>query len=266
MFNLFNKNTPDKPRDIKAIREAMLFFIKQEMQKMEGGEGRSIKGLQLCIACLPEERYLYDAAVFSAEENRFKQELQRLADDFAIDLPERWTLDIAFLDELPEGAVKMDQLDVALCIKMPEITITQKSDTAFLRVLNGEAEQQEYTISAADGRINIGRERLAQDQDGFVRENHIAFPDGSSNQANKYVSRQHAHIIWNEESAAFMLFADDGGVPPRNKVKVKSPSEHNPVKLTFTELGHALQEGDQIILGESAVLEFSYSSHQSATV
>lgn len=59
-----------------------------------------------------------------------------------------------------------------------------------------------------------------------------------------------------------MLFADDGGVPPRNKVKVRSVKEHNSVKLTFTELGHALHEGDQIILGESAVLEFSYHSNQ----
>lgn len=55
-----------------------------------------------------------------------------------------------------------------------------------------------------------------------------------------------------------MLFADDGGVPPRNKVKIRSKTDHNPVKLTFTELGFILNEGDQIILGESAVLEFSY--------
>ncbi|RZL18771.1 MAG: FHA domain-containing protein, partial [Pedobacter sp.] len=49
MFNLFNKNTPEKPQDVKAIREALLVFIKQELQKMEGGEGKHIKGFQLYI-------------------------------------------------------------------------------------------------------------------------------------------------------------------------------------------------------------------------
>jgi pSer/pThr/pTyr-binding forkhead associated (FHA) protein len=139
----------------------------------------------------------------------------------------------------------------------------QHSETARIRVLNGEAEQQEYLITSGDGKINIGRERKVQDTDGFIRENKIAFPDSSSNEGNKYISRQHAHIEWNKEAGVFLLFADEGGVPPRNKVKIRSKADHNPVKLTFTELGHPLQEGDQIILGESAVLEFSYVSNPS---
>ena len=49
MFNLFNKSTPEKPQDVKAVREALLLFIKQELQKMEGGEGRHIKGFELSI-------------------------------------------------------------------------------------------------------------------------------------------------------------------------------------------------------------------------
>jgi pSer/pThr/pTyr-binding forkhead associated (FHA) protein len=159
---------------------------------------------------------------------------------------------------LPDTGIRMANLNVALIIKTPEHVVVNKSSTAYVKVLNGEAEQNTYTITSADGKINIGRERKAQDGEGFLRENHIAFPDGSSNAANKYVSRQHAHIEWNNDSASFILFADEGGVPPRNKVKVRSITDHNPVKLTFTELGHILHEGDQIILGESAVLEFSY--------
>ncbi len=33
-----------------------------------------------------------------------------------------------------------------------------------------------------------------------------------------------------------------------------------PVKLQSTKFGHRLQEGDQIILGESAVLEFTFKA------
>jgi len=258
MFNLFGKNTPEKPQDVKAIREALLVFIKQELQKMEGGEGNHIKGFELYINCDPSEEFMYESAVFSAEENRFKNEIQRIADDFAIDLPENWTMESIFVDELPERGIKMEQLNVSLNVKLPEHVSILKSGTAYIKVLAGEAEQTTYTIKSGDGRINIGRGQQAQDAEGFFRKNEIAFPDESSNECNKYISRQHAHIEWNNESESFMLFADDGGVPPRNKVKIRSKTDHNPVKLTFTELGFILNEGDQIILGESAVLEFSY--------
>lgn len=263
MFNLFGKEPSEKPQDVKAVREALLVFIKQELQKLEGGEGKHIKGFQLFIACLPVEKYLYESAVFMEEEGRFKKEVQKLADDFAIDLPEHWTIESLFVPELPADLIKMDHLEVGLYIKTPEHAIVQHSETAYIKVLNGEAEQTEYRITATDGKINIGRERKVQDAEGFIRENKIAFPDSSSNEGNKYISRQHAHIEWNKEAGSFILFADEGGVPPRNKVKIRSAADHNPVKLTFTELGHPLQEGDQIILGESAVLAFSYVSNPS---
>jgi hypothetical protein len=259
MFNLFNKNNSEKPQDVKAIREAFLVFIKQELQKMEGGEGKNIKGFQLYISCEPSEEFMYESAVFSAEEGRFKNEIQRIADDYAIDLPESWSMETVFVEELPDRGIKMENLNAALYVKIPEHVSVVKSGTAYIKVLTGEAEQPVYTIKSGDGRINIGRGKQAQDADGFFRNNEIAFPDESSNECNKYISRQHAHLEWNNESASFMLFADDGGVPPRNKVKIRSKADHNPVKLTFTELGFALNEGDQIILGESAVLEFSYN-------
>jgi hypothetical protein len=258
MFNLFKKDLPEKPQDVKAVREALLAFMKQELQKLEGGEGKSIKGFNLYIACLPVEKYLYESAVFAEEDGRFKKEVQRLADDFAIDLPEHWTLDVLFVEELPLAAIKMSNLEVALYIKTPEHVVNQRSEKAYIRVLNGEAEQSIYTITSKDLKINIGRERKAQVTDGSIRINEIAFPDSSSNQCNKFVSRQHAHLEWNNEDGHFMLFADDGGIPPGNKLKIRSKTDHSSVKLTFTELGHTLVEGDQIILGDSAVLEFSY--------
>lgn len=260
MFNLFNRNTPEKPQDVKAIREVMLVFIKQELQKMEGGEGKHIKGFQLYISCPAAEKYMYESAVFIEEEGRFKKEVQRIADDFAIDLPDGWKMEVSFVEDLPVAAIKIPGLDASFYIRTPEHAAVQKLSTAYIRILNGEAEHKEYTLNSGDGRINIGREKTVQEGDGYIRENHIAFPSESSNECNKYISRQHAHIEWSNDAGTFMLFADDGGVPPRNKLKVRSVGDHNPVKLTFTELGHSLQEGDQIILGESAVVEFSYLS------
>ncbi|MBB5437617.1 hypothetical protein HDC92_001289 [Pedobacter sp. AK017] len=258
MFNLFNKSNQEPPQDVKAIREILLTAIKRELQKLEGGEGKHIKGLTLFIACKPEEKHRYESAVFTEDEDRFRNEIQRIADDFAIDFPETWSMQITFIEELPADTIKLANLSAALHIKTPEHQVTLRSQIAYIRTLNGESEKKEYKITADSGKINIGREHKVQVSDGFFRINQIAFPDDSKNEANKFISRQHAHIVWDADTAAFLLFADEGGIPPRNKVKIRSVGEHNPVKLNVTELGHVLQEGDQIILGELAVLEFSY--------
>jgi hypothetical protein len=253
--------TPERPKDIKAIRSSLLQFIKEQLQKAEGGEGSNIKGLCLYITCTDEEKHLYEAAVYADDENRFKtEEVQRIADDFAIDLPQNWTLEIVF-EKAPPEAIEASNVDAALFISTRKKPTVHKDATAYIRVLNGEAEKEVYTLTSATAKINIGRERKVQTADGYFRENKIAFPDTSSSDSNRSVSRQHAHVEWDNESGSFVLFADEGGVPPHNKVKIRT-AEGQQVKLQTMEFGHQLQEGDQIMLGESAVLEFTYNSEE----
>ncbi len=90
-----------------------------------------------------------------------------------------------------------------------------------------------------------------------MRENTIAFSSSSQDKSNKYISRQHAHIEWNKEVGAFFLYPDEGGVPPRNKIKVQA-NDGSIIRLQTTKVGHQLAEGDQIVLGEMALLKFSY--------
>lgn len=254
MFNYFKT---DRPTDIKGIRHALLRFIKDELQKAEGGEGSYIKGLCLFFAVEAAERHLYEAAVYADEEGRFKEEVQKIADDYGLAMPESWSLELEFNQDIPPEAIKAANLEAALFIKTNKNFIKQ-SATAYMRVLNGEAEKEEYKLTSDSPKLNIGRDKRAQAADGFFRTNQIAFPSSSANAANKYISRQHAHVEWNNEASCFVLYADEGGVPPRNKIKIRSGENEEPVKLHSVEIGHHLQEGDQIILGESAVLEFSY--------
>ncbi|GEO09461.1 FHA domain-containing protein [Segetibacter aerophilus] len=255
MFDIFKS----RPTDIKGIRASLLQFIKEQFQKVEGGEGSNIKGLCLYINCSDEEKHLYEGAVYADEENRFKEEeVQRIADDYAIALPASWTFQIEFVDEIPVEALKAPGLNAGLFISTKKKPKVSQDATAYIRVLVGEAEKEVYTISSSRGKINIGREKRAQTADGFMRENHIAFPDNSKDESNRSVSRQHAHIEWDAENAAFYLYADEGGIPPNNKMKVRTEGGV-PIKLQTTEIGHRLQEGDQIILGESALLEFRTS-------
>jgi hypothetical protein len=255
MFDLFKS----RPTDIKGIRNALLQFIKEQLQKAEGGEGANIRGLCLYITCPPGEKHLYEAALYANEENRFKdEELQKIVDDYAIALPENWTFELEFVGKAPAEATKAPTVNAALFISTKKKMKAFQEATAYIMVLNGETDKEVYTINNNAGKINIGRERKVQTADGFYRVNSIAFVGESRHESNRSVSRQHAHIEWDTENGAFYLFADEGGIPPHNKLKVR-PEGGVPVKLQTTQIGHRLQEGDQIILGESAVLEFRRS-------
>ncbi|WP_374949010.1 FHA domain-containing protein [Mucilaginibacter sp.] len=257
MFNIFKSDKEDRPADVKGVRYELLQFVKQELQKAEGGEGGNIKGLNLYINCASSDCAVYEAAVYADEPEVFKDEVQRIADDYAVALPENWTMDVVMNQQIPDEAVKAAKLDAAFFIKTNKNFIKQ-SASAYVRALSGETDKKEYNITSNSDKINIGRDKKAQADDGFFRTNIIAFPSDSGDAANKYVSRQHAHIEWNNDAGKFMIFADEGGVPPRNKIKIRSEKSEDVIKLSSTTIGHQLLEGDQIILGESAVLEFSY--------
>jgi hypothetical protein len=256
MFDIFKKSDENATQDVKTIRHRVLQFIKEQLQKWEGGEGNNIKGIQIFVAPAETEKGMYEGAIHYDDPDQLKDEIQRIADDYSIALPANWQLEIMFTEELPKEAVKASKLDLSLHVstkKQPQLT---KATTAYIRVVFGEAEQTEYTITATSGKVCIGREKKIQTEDGFFRENTIAFP-GDKHESNKYVSRQHAHIEWNKEAGAFYLYADEGGLPPRNKIKVR-PADGGLIKLQTTQIGHPLEEGDQILLGESALLQFTY--------
>jgi len=258
MFDLFK----NRPKDVKEIRNCLLQFIKEQLQKTEGGEGGNITGIYLFINCNSTERHLYESAVYADIPERFKmEEVQRIADDYAIRLPSSWKFETVFTDALPAESTRAKDIDAALFISTQKIAATHKKAKAFVKVLNGVAEKQTYLIDSSGGKVNIGREASVQTADGFFRKNFIAFISSETNDTNRSISRQHAHIEWEPDSGSFFLFADEGGIPPFNKMKVRSVGG-TPVKMQATEIGHRLEEGDQIILGESAVLEFTYSGEE----
>jgi pSer/pThr/pTyr-binding forkhead associated (FHA) protein len=257
IMDLF-KQTGQPVKDVKWIRETLLQTIREQLSRLDGGEGASVKGLHLFIICNEADRHVYESAVYLDEPDRFRnEEVQRIADDYAIALPANWSMEITCTDTLPTEAVKVEGLEAGLFIRTQQKSIQRKA-TGVVRILNGEAEQGEYRISSADGKVNIGREKKVLGSDGFFRLNHIAFPAESGEGANKFVSRQHAHISFDNDTGRFFLYADEGGIPPRNKIKIRSVAGETPIKLHSTEVGHLLQNGDQVMLGESAVIEFFY--------
>ena len=252
MFNLFK----ERPHDVKGIRNILLQFIKERLQRAQGGEGANIMGIYLFINCSDAEKHLYEAAVFANIPGKFKtEEVQKIADDYAITLSPSFKFEVAFTDKFPPQADLVKDIDAAVFISTKKSGLSNKKNMAFVKVLNGEAEKETYLIDSGGGRINIGREARVQATGNYMRKNTIAF---KPNETNRSVSRQHAHIEWEPDSGSFLIFADEGGIPPNYKMKVRTP-EGILIKMQAIEVGHRLQEGDQIILGELAVLEFTYS-------
>ncbi len=254
MFNLFK----ERPGDVKQIRSLLLQFIKEKLQRAEGGEGANITGVYLFINCTDHERHLYEAAVFANMPGKFKtEEVQRMADDYAIKLPASCKFEIAFTDKFPAQSYIAKDISAALFFTTKRAGLAHKRSHAFIRILNGRAEKETYMIDSSLGKINIGREIQAQVSAGFVRKNTIAFVSSGTIDMNHSVSRQHAHIEWEPGTGSFLVFADAGGIPPNNKMKIRT-IEGLSIKMQAIEVGHRLEEGDQIILGDTAVLEFTY--------
>ena len=63
--------------------------------------------MELYIASPPDEKDVYESIVYFHDTDRFKnEEVQRIADDYAIALPPQWYLNLIFVDELPAEAVR----------------------------------------------------------------------------------------------------------------------------------------------------------------
>ncbi|HYO23167.1 MAG TPA: FHA domain-containing protein [Flavisolibacter sp.] len=258
MFDLFKQKEEASAPDVKSLRQSLLLFIKDQLKRWEGGEGANVRGMQLFLSPSADDRHLYEAAVFSDTADKFKdEEIQRIADDYAIDLPADWALDLLFVESLPAEAIKARDLPVALHVSTKKQPVLTALTTAYLRIINGEAEKEVYVLTDKGGKACIGREKRVQTDEGFLRENTIAFPSTTQHTSNKFISRQHAHIEWNKDVGGFFLYADEGGIPPRNKIKIQTENG-DIIRLGSTQVGHHLQEGDQIVLGESALVQFSY--------
>jgi len=246
--------------DVKAVRDMLIRFIKDQLQRFEGGEGGDIHYIQLFIACNKEEQPVYDTAVYKSDEGKFKLEIQRVADDYAIDLPEGWLLGVNFTQELPLEAIRDAGGKAAIIVNTKKVAIhgAVSARIAEIKILSGEAQQQVYEVGPASGRVNIGRGVEVRMDDGSVRLNNIAFSEDGDNAVNRFISRRHAHLEWNVDAGCLMIYADEGGIPPGNKTKIKTNNLEKAIKLNATSIGYRLADADQVILGDSAVLEVRY--------
>lgn len=112
-----------------------------------------------------------------------------------------------------------------------------------LNVTTGMAERRTYTFTG--GRIDIGRRAEVLDQQQrLIRRNHIAFGEGDAD-ANRTVSRRHAHIAFVPASREYRL-RDDGSA--RGTAVIRNGRT---IRVPEGARGIRLESGDEIALGEA---------------
>ena len=139
------------------------------------------------------------------------------------------------------------QFSVAFARVAPEATAAEVPEAAPVRmeitVIRGAAERRTYVF--ASHRIDLGRGiEVRGGGNDLIRTNHVAFSDGSDD-VNRSVSRQHAHIVYEPRSGRFRLY-DDGSVQGTKIVR-----KAKTLAVPWGGRGVLLQSGDEIDLGEA---------------
>ena len=129
MFKLFK----ERPHDVKSIRNIIVQFIKEKLQRAQGGEGANIMGVYIFINCSDAEKHLYEASVFANVPGKFKlEEVQRIADDYAITLSPSFKCDIVFTDKFPPQADLIKDINAAVFISTKKSGLINKKNQAFI--------------------------------------------------------------------------------------------------------------------------------------
>ena len=108
-----------------------------------------------------------------------------------------------------------------------------------------------------NNRCNIGVGNFIQLDDKTFRENYIAIDDSTKSpqyKYNKYVSRAHAYISFDEERG-FCLHVERGGTRNAQK-RTHIYRNGETIELNNTLISEVLHDGDRIILSKSVHLLF----------
>jgi hypothetical protein len=158
-------------------------------------------------------------------------------------------LDVAFARqpgpdwEQPAFHVEFDRVDVAPVPAAAPASGPAEPPTIKLAVVTGSAEQHGYMFSG--GRIDIGRRADVLDQrQRLIRTNHIAFLEEGP-EANRTVSRRHAHIEFQAEPQCYRLWDD------RSAHGTSIIRGGRTIKVPPVARGTRLESGDEVVLGQA---------------
>jgi hypothetical protein len=145
--------------------------------------------------------------------------------------------------EQPAYHVEFDRVDRPAVAPPVVVEAATEPPRLKLAVITGKAEQHGYIFSG--GRIDIGRRAEVLDQrQRLIRTNHVAFAEEGP-EANRSVSRRHAHIEFSAEQQCYRLWDD------RSAHGTSIIRGGRTIKVPAIARGTRLESGDEIVLGQA---------------
>lgn len=135
--------------------------------------------------------------------------------------------------------------------------------TAKVVATEGITWEPEYILESTGKHYFIGRCKDPKIDNGPKIHNDIAFvgieeKEEEQYKINNYVSRSHAHIVFDKDLGAFKIYRSKFLNNPSHKIKIYNTglNDFTGISLTQSAVPHVLRHGDSICLNDKAVLEF----------
>jgi FHA domain len=139
--------------------------------------------------------------------------------------------------------VEFDRTETTIAMPAKATDAVDGTGRIRLAVVKGSAAQRNYAFGK--GRIDIGRSVDIVDQrQRLVRTNHVAFGEDGPD-ANRTVSRRHAHIDYNESDRCYRIWDD------RSAHGTTIIRDGRTIKVPAGARGLKLQSDDEIALGHA---------------
>jgi len=191
----------------------------------------------------PQERAALEAA--AREGWALELEIAGRLRDHDCPVPPDLAVEIVFADEpLPQFGDRRYFVEYSKAESAPAAEGPGRP-TLELTVLKGDASQHVYTLDSP--RVLLGRLEEVLDADGRVRRrNDVAFHE--TGEINTTVSREHARLTWDDETAGYWLRAEQNASGTRiyRSGRTIDVSAHD-------RRGVRLQAGDEIYLGRACL-------------
>jgi hypothetical protein len=235
------------PRQPFEIVQAVLDCVEQQVQS--AGRGRRVfpfnRVMIHVLAAARAEKAQFEAVLVGPPSlnDRLRERLQAAGCDVAqIDVRVTYASRAKDGWLAPEYHVTFDR--VALPESAAPAPVEADAPRRIeLTVELGSAERRTYSFGG--GRIDIGRRAEVLDhRQHLIRRNHIAFAEGET-EANRSVSRKHAHIAYSSDSREYRV-RDDGS--SRGTAVLRKGQT---IRVPQGSRGIRLESGDEIVLGEA---------------
>jgi hypothetical protein len=196
------KIAQDAP-ELAEIRIAVLDAVKAKSHQASGRSVFPYNLVRINLLGVPDEQ----AAVFHGEflAKYFGEELRAGLSRSNYRFPDDLFVEITTTPKLPEPNKEWLTVDTLITERAAQQSVQAIHPPAHLSVEVGKAKPAELTINGA--RINLGRGvEVYREGSGLARRNDIAF--GEQDDVGSTVSREHAHILYSQQSGECRLVND----------------------------------------------------------